>query len=153
MRFSDEKVKASRNFANKLWNAARFVLMNLPEELPSPACPAALTMADKWVLSQLQHAGEGGHGQPRQVRAGPRGAEGVRLHLGRVLRLVYRDRQAAPEAGEDAAEADSARQVLVSVLVQALKLLHPFMPFITEEIYTALPGASETHDAGEMARV
>ena len=45
---------------------------------------------------------------------------------------------------EDAAEADSARQILVSVLVQALKLLHPFMPFITEEIYTALPGASET---------
>ena len=52
MRFSDERVEASRNFANKIWNAARFILMNLPENEPAPYIPQALAIEDKWILSQ-----------------------------------------------------------------------------------------------------
>ncbi len=76
MRFSDDKVKASRNFANKLWNAARFVMMNLPEGFVC-AAPATLSMADKWVLSQLNAL--------VKIRAGPCGTEGAGFHLERVL--------------------------------------------------------------------
>ena len=142
MRFSDEKVKASRNFANKLWNAARFVMMNLPEDF-QPGLPASLTMADKWVLSQLNTLVKNVTENLDKFELGL-AAQKVQDFIWEVYCDWYIEIAKIRLASADAAEADSARQVLVSVLMQALKLLHPFMPFITEEIYTALPGAEET---------
>ena len=142
MRFSDEKVKASRNFANKLWNAARVVMMNLPEDF-QPGLPASLTMADKWVLSQLNTLVKNVTENLDKFELGL-AAQKVQDFIWEVYCDWYIEIAKIRLASADAAEADSARQVLISVLMQALKLLHPFMPFITEEIYTALPGAAET---------
>ena len=137
MRFSDEKVKASRNFANKLWNAARFVMMNLPEDF-RPGLPASLTMADKWVLSQLNTLVKNVTENLDKFELGL-AAQKVQDFIWDVYCDWYIEIAKLRLNSEDAAEADSARQILVSVLVQALKLLHPFMPFITEEIWQAIP--------------
>ena len=140
MRFSDDKVKASRNFANKLWNATRFVMMNLPEDFV-PGEPASLTMADRWILSRFNSL-------VREVTANldkfelGLAAQKVQDFIWEVYCDWYIEIAKIRLNSEDAGEADSARKILVHVLSEALKLLHPFMPFITEEIYTALPGSA-----------
>mgnify|MGYP001851562654 FL=1 len=140
MRFSDDKVKASRNFANKLWNATRFVMMNLPEDFV-PGEPASLTMADRWILSRFNSL-------VREVTANldkfelGLAAQKVQDFIWEVYCDWYIEIAKIRLNSEDAGEADSARKILVHVLSEALKLLHPFMPFITEEIYTALPGGA-----------
>lgn len=140
MRFSDDKVKASRNFANKLWNATRFVMMNLPEGFV-PGEPASLTMADRWILSRFNSL-------VREVTANldkfelGLAAQKVQDFIWEVYCDWYIEIAKIRLNSEDAGEADSARKILVHVLSEALKLLHPFMPFITEEIYTALPGSA-----------
>ena len=137
MRFSDEKVSASRNFANKLWNAARYVLMNLDEDMPSPHIPASLATEDKWILSKFNTL----------VKDVTENLEKFELGLA-VAKLydfiwdVYCDwyieisKIRLQKGGE---EAQNAKNVLVYVLSNTLKLLHPFMPFITEEIWQTLP--------------
>ncbi len=140
MRFSDDKVKASRNFANKLWNATRFVMMNLPEDFV-PGEPASLTMADRWILSRFNSL-------VREVTANldkfelGLAAQKVQDFIWEVYCDWYIEIAKIRLNSEDAGEADSARKILVHVLSEALKLLHPFMPFITEEIYAALPGSA-----------
>ncbi|MCI6739457.1 MAG: class I tRNA ligase family protein, partial [Bacteroidales bacterium] len=144
MRYSEEKVRSSRNFANKLWNAARFVLMNLPEDFV-PGLPEAdqLDMSDKWVLTKLnQVAGE----MTDNLDKYELGLAGAKIYD--FIWDVYCDwfieiSKSRLNSG-DPAQADAARRVLVYVLDKALKLLHPFMPFVTEEIYQALPGSAET---------
>ncbi len=141
MRFSDEKVKASRNFANKIWNASRFLLMNLDESITEARLPAALETEDKWVVSLYNTL----------VREVTDNLE--RFELGIAVQKLYdfiwdilcdwyielcKTRLAA--GGETA---KAAQQVLVYVLGNTLKLLHPFMPFITEEIWQSLPHAGE----------
>lgn len=139
MRFSDEKVLSSRNFTNKIWNAARFVLMNMSEgELVG--IPTELTMEDRWILTKLN----------RLVEEVTENLE--KYELGIALQKIYdffwdiycdwyielcKPRLQAGGQGKTNAE-----QVLVYVLKKALKLLHPFMPFITEEIYQAIPHTS-----------
>lgn len=137
MRFSDEKVSASRNFANKLWNAARYVLMNLDEDMPAPHVPASLATEDKWILSKFNTL----------VKDVTDNLEKFELGLA-VAKLydfiwdVYCDwyieisKIRLQKGGE---EAQNAKNVLVYVLSNTLKLLHPFMPFITEEIWQTLP--------------
>ncbi|MEG1447063.1 MAG: valine--tRNA ligase [Ruthenibacterium sp.] len=142
MRFSDEKVKASRNFANKLWNAARFVMMNLPEDF-EPDLPASLTLADRWLLSRFNSLVKNVTENLDRFELGL-AAQKVQDFIWDVYCDWYIEIAKLRLNSQDAEEADSARQVLVSILSQALTLLHPFMPFITEEIYTALPGANET---------
>ncbi len=141
MRFSDEKVKASRNFANKIWNASRFLLMNLDESITEARLPATLETEDKWVVSLYNTL----------VREVTDNLE--RFELGIAVQKLYdfiwdilcdwyielcKTRLAA--GGETA---KAAQQVLVYVLGNTLKLLHPFMPFITEEIWQSLPHAGE----------
>ena len=144
MRYSDEKVLACRNFANKLWNASRFVQMNLPEDF-EPGLPAEdlLDMSDKWILSELAKVAAEATANLDKYELGL-AAEKIENFIWEVYCDWYIEICKTRLNGEDAAAADAARKVLVYVLDKALKLLHPFMPFITEEIYQALPGSAET---------
>ena len=144
MRYSDEKVLACRNFANKLWNASRFVQMNLPEDF-EPGLPeeSLLDMSDKWILSELAKVAAEATANLDKYELGL-AAEKVENFIWEVYCDWYIEICKTRLNGEDAAAADAARKVLVYVLDKALKLLHPFMPFITEEIYQALPGSAET---------
>ena len=139
MRYSDEKVLACRNFANKLWNASRFVQMNLPEDF-EPGLPeeSLLDMSDKWILSELAKVAAEATANLDKYELGL-AAEKVENFIWEVYCDWYIEICKTRLNGEDAAAADAARKVLVYVLDKALKLLHPFMPFITEEIWQALP--------------
>ena len=92
MRFSDERVQASRNFCNKIWNASRFIQMNLTiDKDKAVQLPADLTIEDKWILSKFNTLVADVTRQHRPVRAGSGGCQAERLHLGELLRLVYRN--------------------------------------------------------------
>ena len=144
MRYIEKKVEAARNFANKLWNATRFVLMNLPEDF-EPGLPSEelLDMSDKWVLTKLNQVAGAMTDNLEHYEMGLAAAK-----INSFIWDVYCDwfiEIAKPRLNSgDAEQADTARRVLVYVLDKALKLLHPFMPFITEELYQALPGSAET---------
>ena len=142
IRVSDGKVLASRSFANKLWNAARFVMMNLPEDF-TPSMPKSLALSDKWVLSNYNTLVKTVTEHLEKFDIGL-AAQKVQDFIWDIFCDWYIEIAKLSLYGEDAAKAENARQVLVFVLTGALKLLHPFMPFITEEIYTALPGAAKT---------
>ena len=143
LRYQPEKVEASRNFANKVWNASRFALMNLGDFQPN-GLPAELTLADRWILSRYD----------RVVAEVTRQLE--RFDLGEAARALYdfiwselcdwyielvKPRLYGKEGEE---ERRGAQAVLYHVLAGSLKLLHPFMPFLTEAIWQYLPGASRT---------
>ena len=144
MRYIEKKVEAARNFANKLWNATRFVLMNLPEDF-EPGLPSEdkLDMSDKWVLTKLNQVAGAMTDNLDHYEMGLAAAK-----INSFIWDVYCDwfiEIAKPRLNSgDAEQADTARRVLVYVLDKALKLLHPFMPFVTEELYQALPGSAET---------
>ena len=144
MRYSEEKVKAARNFANKLWNAARFVLMNIPEGF-EPGLPAVedLDMSDKWVLSELNKTARDMTANMDSYDMGLAAAK-IQNFIWDVYCDWYIEICKSRLNGGDEKQADTARKVLVYVLDRALRLLHPIMPFVTEEIYQALPGSAET---------
>ncbi|MBQ9060679.1 MAG: valine--tRNA ligase [Firmicutes bacterium] len=142
MRFKTDRLESARNFANKLWNASRFVIMNLEgaAELTEPD-PDALKDEDKWMLSRLNDA----------VKYVTETMEKYDLALAgqRVYDLIwneycdwYIELVKKRLYGEDEADKQVARYVLVRVLKDMLTLLHPFMPFITEEIWGYLPGGN-----------
>ncbi len=143
MRFSDEKIEAARNFANKLWNASRFVRMNLTVD--SFELPAAdqLALEDKWILTEYNRV-------ITEVRnALDRYEIGIALSalydfLWDVLCDWYIELAKTRLNEKDTAENLVAQNVIGYVLCGTLKLLHPFMPFITEEIYAALPHTEES---------
>ena len=135
-RFSTEKVEAARNFANKVWNASRFVLMNM--QTREAIDPAALTLPDQWILSRLQktvaevstHMEDGDFG----------------LSANRIYEFTwsefcdwYIELSKGRLTGEDEAAKRNVRAVLYTVMESVLKLLHPFMPYLTEEVYQHLP--------------
>lgn len=142
MRFSDEKVIASRNFANKIWNASRFIMMNLKDENMSLELPEDLAIEDKWVLSKYN----------KLVKEVTDNLE--KFELGIAVNKLYDFiwdvfcdwyvELVKSRLWEDGEQADTARKVLVYVMGNTLKLLHPFMPFITEEIWQALPHEGES---------
>ena len=142
MRFSDEKVEASRNFANKIWNAARFILMNLPEGEPVPHLPAVLETEDKWVLSKYNALVQSVTDNLEKFELGV-AVQKLYDFIWDVLCDWYIElvKVRLREEGETAA---NARAVLVYVMSNTLKLLHPFMPFITEEIWQTLPHEGES---------
>ena len=132
LRFSEKRVESARNFANKIWNASRFLLMNL-ENFDASFKPTAddLELADRWIISRLN-----------------RTAEGVtenldKFELGEAARLMYDfiwsefcdwyiELTKARLYGSDARAKNTALYVLNDVLEKSLRLLHPFMPFLTE---------------------
>ncbi len=141
MRFYWERVESSRNFANKIWNAARFALMNL-EDYGDGAIRASYTLADRWILSRLNST------------VGEVTGLMERFELGEAARLMYEFiwnefcdwyiELAKPRLynKEKVAERVAAQTVLLTVLDGSMRLLHPVMPFITEEIWQCLPGRS-----------
>ena len=142
MRYSDKRVEAARNFANKLWNATRFVLMNLGEQF-TPGLPEELDLSDKWILSTLNDVVREATDNLEKFEMGLAAAK-VQSFIWEVYCDWYIEIAKVRLNGGDAQAADNARRVLVYVLDQALKLLHPFMPFVTEMLYQALPGSGET---------
>ena len=144
MRYSEEKVTASRNFANKLWNASRFVQMNLPEDF-QPGMPeeSLLDMSDKWMLSELAAVSAEVTANLEKYELGL-AADKVEKFIWEIYCDWYIEICKSRLNSGDEQQADTARKVLVYVLDRALRMLHPFMPFITEEIYQALPGSEET---------
>ena len=142
MRFSDEKVGASRNFANKLWNASRFILMNIGDEDIKCELPANLALEDKWVISLYNDL----------VKEVTDNLE--KFELGMAVAKLYDFiwdifcdwyiEIAKIRLQKGGSEAKDAKQVLVWVMSNTLKLLHPFMPFITEEIWQTLPHDGES---------
>ena len=143
MRYSSDRVSASRNFANKIWNAARFLLMNLSDNEPAPHIPDNLSIEDKWILSKFN----------RLVRDVTDNLDKFELGLA-VAKLYdfiwdvfcdwYIELAKIKLGSGDEEAAKTARAVLVYVFSETLKLLHPFMPFITEEIWQALPHSGES---------
>ena len=139
MRFFVERCEAMRNFANKLWNASRYVLMNLGEDAVN-ALPAAelLTTADKWVLSKLNTLIADVTENLEKYELGV-AVQKVYDFLWDTYCDWYIELTKARLYSEDPAQKQTALQVLVYVLDQTLRLMHPFMPFITEEIWQSLP--------------
>ncbi len=142
MRYSVEKVASSRNFANKIWNAARFILMNLEGHDVKGILPETLTTEDKWIIS----------GFNRVAKEITENLE--KFELGIAVQKIYDylwddfcdwyiEIAKIRMNGDDPVTAQNAREVLVWVMTGTLKLLHPFMPFITEEIWQTLPHEGE----------
>ena len=140
MRFYTERCEAMRNFANKIWNASRFLMMNLT--IDRCELPDRLELEDKWILSKLNSVI-------------PEVTENMeRYELGVAAQKVYDfiwdsycdwyiELTKTRLQGEDEDSKLRAQQVLCYVLTETLKLLHPFMPFITEEIWQALPHSGD----------
>ncbi len=137
-RYSDVKVESCRNFINKLWNATRFVLMNLENVTVKPIEEVKLSPADKWIVSKLQSC-------IREVTTNLNKYElGVASDI--AMDFVwdnfcdwYIELSKPALYGDDQAKKTDTLSVLCYVLENALKLLHPFIPFVTEEIYRNLP--------------
>ena len=152
MRFSDDKVEAARNFANKIWNASRFVLMNMRRRGRELGQAKTLSAADKWILTRLNDT-------IREVSA----------HIWRITTSAWPRRRftisrGASSAtgtsswrrprlnGEDAARADAAARAAAMCWSGLLKLLHPFMPFLTERgVSATCRGTEGIDDAFRLA--
>ena len=144
MNLDPRRLEGARNFANKIWQATRFILMNLEDASPAPVEalePVRLTLVDRWILSRVQRlTGE----VTRLIDTFQYG------EAGRQIRDFLWDEFCdwAIEAAKvrlygEGADTETPRSVLVAVLEQAMRLLHPFMPFVTEAIWQTLPAAAK----------
>ncbi len=143
MRFSDEKIEGARNFMNKIWNASRFVLMNAEGKKISDIKDCKLNSADKWIITKLNKI-------VREVTVNMEKYE-MGVALANLYDFVWNDfcdwyiELTKPVLySEDDTKRNDTVNVLVYVLKNILKLLHPFIPFITEKIYKSIPGVDET---------
>ncbi len=136
MRFIEDKVKAARGFANKIWNASRFIMMNLPDDFKAGELPSNLNIEDKWIISRFNRLAKDVN---ENLEAFEIGVAEQKVYD--FIWDVYCDwyieltKPRIQAGGETAA---TAQAVLVWVMKGMLKLLHPFMPFITEEIWQVL---------------
>lgn len=139
MRFHTEKLEASRNFANKLWNATRFVLMNLDENVPTfDVVKDDLSAADRWIMSKLQKLIKEMTDNMGKFELGI-GAQKLYDFIWNEYCDWYIELVKPRLYGEDTIKRQSAQYTLTFVLENILKLLHPYMPFITEEIWQNIP--------------
>ena len=141
MRFSDEKIEGARNFMNKLWNASRFVLLNADGKKISSIKDCKLNSADKWIITRLNKT-------VKEVTLNMEKYE-MGVALANLYDFVWNDfcdwyiELTKPVLyGEDDVKRDNTISVLVYVLGEILKLIHPFVPFVTEKIYKDMPGAN-----------
>lgn len=138
MRYDEKRIRANRNFANKLWNASRYVLLNLKEEEKFDFTFDNLSYEDKWILKRLNDC-------IRDVSENLDKYE-IGLAANRIERFIwdeycdwYIEFSKHTLYSEDEKRKHEVKEVLIYVLINMLKLLHPFMPFITEEIYSYIP--------------
>ncbi len=154
MRFYTERVEASRNFANKVWNASRFIMMNMEEdEEASPEMPQGLEPADQWILSRFNDVVKEVTDNMEKYELGIAVQkvydflwdEFCDWYIEMVKPRLYRakNEETANEAGIKESR-DAAVWTLQTVLIGALKLLHPYMPFITEEIFDTIQSKEES---------
>ena len=145
MRFYNERVEASRNFANKVWNASRFIMMNMEKNVVEEPEDFLLKPADRWILSKVNSLTKEMTENMDKFELG--------IAVQKVHDFIWDEfcdwyveiaKYRIYHAEEDSQSANCALWVLKTVLGQALKLLHPFMPFITEEIYGALVPEEES---------
>jgi valyl-tRNA synthetase len=139
VRYDADKTEFGRNFANKIWNAARFALMNLGDIAPGPAGPdASPALPDRWILSRLQAVIADTREALAAYRFNDAASTLYRFIWGEVCDW-YLELAKPTLYGTDDAAKTATRRTLVTVLDQTMRLLHPFMPFLTEEIWQALP--------------
>ena len=143
MRFSDEKIEAARNFTNKIWNAARFVLMNLSIEDCALPDVDKLHVEDKWILSVYNRT-------VSEVSANIDKFE-VGVALSKLYDFVwdifcdwYIELIKPRLLSDNKEDSENAQRVILYVLTGTLQMLHPYMPFVTEELYQALPHDAES---------
>ncbi|MCR5737305.1 MAG: valine--tRNA ligase [Eubacterium sp.] len=144
MRFYWERVEASRNFANKVWNASRFIMMNLPEEnIDLSNKPENLTDADKWILSKMNKLAQDVTENLDKYELG--------IAADKIYEFIWEEfcdwyiEMVKPRLYNDNDDTkNAALWTLKKVLIDALKLLHPYMPFITEEIFCNLQDEEES---------
>lgn len=151
-RYQIEKLEASRNFANKLWNASRFVLMNLDEKATLEAEEKDYKSEDKWILSRINKVTEEVNKNLSNFDLG--------LGLHKIYEFIWNEycdwyiELVKPRLyGENEKDKNTALYVLVKVMKDMLKLLHPFMPFITEEIWQYLPGGEDALIVSDWPKV
>lgn len=137
MRYSEKRVEACRNFANKLWNASRFVHMNIDDYDVKNELPATLETEDKWILHTLNNVAKEVNENLEKFELG--------IALSKIYDFIWNSycdwyiELCKARLQSEGETAQNARQVLIYVLDEILKLLHPFMPFITEEIWQTIP--------------
>ena len=137
MRYSEKKVESCRNFANKLWNASRFVHMNIDDYDVENKLPEKLETEDKWILHTLNNVAKEVNENLEKFELG--------IALSKIYDFIWNSycdwyiELCKARLQSDGETAQNARQVLIFVLDKMLKLLHPFMPFITEEIWQTIP--------------
>ena len=142
MRFYYERVEANRNFANKIWNASRFIMMNM--EGKEVSAPSALEPVDRWIMSKLNHLIKEVTDNMEHFELG--------IAVQKIYDFIWDEfcdwyiEMVKPRLynSDDAASQNAALWTLKTVLIDALKLLHPYMPFITEEIFCTLQSAEES---------
>ncbi len=136
MRFYWERVESSRNFANKVWNASRFIMMNIDKADFSTISISDLTMADKWILSKLNTITKDITENLEKYELG--------VALDKLYNFIWEEfcdwyiEMVKPRLWNEGPTQAAALYTLVNVLSNALKMLHPYMPFVTEEIYSNL---------------
>ena len=144
MRFYWERVEASRNFANKVWNASRFIMMNMPQEgINTDTIPAGLTIEDKWILSKVNTLAKDVSENLDKFEMG--------IAADKIYNFIWEEfcdwyiEMVKPRLyGEESESKTAALYTLSTVLTSALKMLHPYMPFVTEEIFCTLQDKEET---------
>ena len=144
MRFYNERVEASRNFANKIWNASRFIMMNMGDENPSKPAASELEPVDKWILSRCNTLIKDVTDNMEKYELGVAVQkvydfiwdEFCDWYIEMVKPRLYSD--------TDKASKNAALWTLKHVCIDALKLLHPYMPFVTEEIFTTIQDEEES---------
>ena len=142
IRFSAEKVEASRNFANKIWNASRFIHMNIDDYDVKNELPEELTLEDEWIISSFNSVAKEINENLEKFELG--------IAVQKLYDFIWDDfcdwyiELSKPRLQSDDKSAQNVRQVLVWVITNTLKLLHPFMPFITEEIWQTMPHEGES---------
>ncbi len=143
MRFKWSKVEVARNFANKVWNASRFIMMNMDEELPATMDPQDLLAADRWILSKVNNLAKEVKENMDKYELGVV-SDKLTGFLWEEFCDWYIEMVKSRLYGEKGQSRTAALWTLKTVLVDGLKMLHPFMPFITEEIFSYLCPEEET---------